>query len=55
MMADWITEGDHFGWKVLMYAATPATCGQDIEVPDITEYFTRLLSLSSSDGEPKGE
>ncbi|CAL9244125.1 unnamed protein product [Arabidopsis halleri] len=38
-----------------MYAATPATCGQAIEVPDIIEYFTCLSSLLSSDGELKGE
>jgi len=38
-----------------MYAATPVTCGQAIEVPDSTEYFTRLLSRLSSDGKLKGE
>lgn len=27
--------GDQVGWKDLTYAATPAMCGHDMEVPDI--------------------
>ena len=38
-----------------MYAATPVTCGQDIEVPERTEYFTRLVSYTLEDGETSGE
>lgn len=38
-----------------MYAATPVTCGQDIEVQERTEYFTRLVSYTLEDGETSGE
>ncbi|KAL7089228.1 hypothetical protein ACP275_13G176100 [Erythranthe tilingii] len=34
-----------------MRAATPATCGQDIDVPEIMLYLATRLS----DGTPKGE
>lgn len=37
----------------MTYAATPATCGHDIEVPERTEYFTCLVSFS--DSSPSGE
>lgn len=36
--------GDQSGWIVLMYAATPAAWGQDMEVPDCILYLTRLMS-----------
>ena len=50
-----MAEGDQSGWKVLTYAAAPATWGQDIEVPDIILYFTRLVSLRLPEGERIGE
>ena len=35
IMADLIAAGN-FGWNDFTYAATPATWGHDIEVPDIS-------------------
>jgi len=34
MMADRTAEGLHEGFQALIVAATPATCGQAMEVPD---------------------
>lgn len=35
MIADLIAEGLHAGFKDLISAAIPETCGQDMEVPEI--------------------
>lgn len=53
--ADLIAEGDQSGCTNLMYAAAPATCGQDIDVPDKTAYLTDLLSAAYSVTEANGE
>ena len=50
-----MAEGDQSGWNVLTYAATPATWGQDIEVPDIILYLTLLLSKTFSETKATGE
>lgn len=55
MMADLIAAGDQSGWNDLTYAATPAACGQDMEVPDAILYLTCLLSSGSRDIEAIGE
>lgn len=36
IMADLIAAGFQSGWNDFTYAATPATWGHDIEVPDIS-------------------
>ena len=41
-----MAEGDQSGWNVLTYAATPATWGQAMEVPDIILYLTLLMSYT---------
>lgn len=50
-----MAEGDQSGWNDLTYAATPAACGQDIEVPDKILYLARLLSSGSVDTGAIGE
>lgn len=34
MIADLIAAGLQSGWRVLRSSTAPATCGQDIDVPD---------------------
>ena len=55
MSADFIAEGDQFGWNDLTKAAAAATCGQAMDVPDRILYFTELLSIWVWDGEAIGE
>ena len=47
IIADLMAEGDQSGWNDLTYAATPAACGQDMDVPDIILYLGFLLSSES--------
>lgn len=54
-MADLMAEGDQSGWNDLIYAATPAVWGHDMEVPDNILYLTCLSSISSLETEPRGE
>jgi hypothetical protein len=50
MMADLIAEGLQPGCIALRRPAMPATCGQDIEVPDSALKGIRLLSKSTPVG-----
>lgn len=51
MMADLIAAGLQSGWTIFNRAVVPATCGHDIDVPDIMLYFTRRSSAISFVGE----
>lgn len=42
--ADLMAAGDHSGWKLLTYAAAPATWGQAIEVPESMSNLENRLS-----------
>ncbi|BAS90591.1 Os04g0573200 [Oryza sativa Japonica Group] len=48
--ADLICAGLQSGWLALISAATPATCGHDMDVPDRMLNPTRRLSLDKLDG-----
>lgn len=52
---DFIAEGDQSVWNDFTYAATPATWGQAMEVPDTILYLTLLVSIMVNEGELSGE
>jgi hypothetical protein len=51
IIADLMAAGDQSGWRVWRRPTTPDMWGHDMEVPDITLNFTRLLSKSRPVGE----
>jgi hypothetical protein len=50
MIADLIAAGLQSGWRVLRSPTAPATCGQDIDVPDSVMKGDLRLSKSKSVG-----
>jgi len=48
MMADLIAEGLQVGLRVLRVLASPETCGQAMEVPEIMWYSEGFLPLGTS-------
>lgn len=45
MSADFIAAGDHVGLILFKFAATPVTCGQDIDVPEFIKKLVVLVSV----------
>lgn len=54
MRADLMAAGDQFGWADLIRAATPATWGHAIEVPDWKFQLTERLSKDDEEGGVSG-
>jgi hypothetical protein len=50
MRADLMVDGDQLECTDLIRAATPDTCGHDIDVPDWKFHFTRRSSVGSNVG-----
>lgn len=53
-MADLMAAGDQRGWKDFRYAATPATCGHAMEVPDISVNLENWVSPFNPVSDLKG-